>query len=308
MKRPVVVSFAVCLLFVLLALPFRAGTEEAAVNYNNVLIILDASGSMDGALRGTSVRRMDAAKDALKQALKHVPMDTQIGLLVFSGRNIRNDLVYPLGPRDDDRLMNAITLPQPGGGTPLGAYIKKGADILLQQRAKQRGYGTYRLLIVTDGEAGDKPLVERYVPEVIARGITVDVIGVDMATTHTLATKVHSYRSADDPESLTRAISEVFAEVSQAGVGDTAGEEAFAMLDPIPSEMADAMLKALSSSGNEPVGEKHAMDESVPVASAPPTRMRPKPSSQVNPGGMLKAFFLLIVAIAVVMARVRKRR
>ena len=36
------------------------------------------------------------------------------------------------------------------------------------------------------------------------------IIGVNMKSDHTLATKVHSYRRADDPSSLTKAFSDVF--------------------------------------------------------------------------------------------------
>jgi hypothetical protein len=151
--------------------------------------------------------------------------------------------------------MQAIDRPMPGRGTPLGAYIKKGADRLLEARAKQFGYGTFRLLVVTDGEAEDQNLVDRYTPEVIARGITVDVIGVAMNERHTLATRVHSYRSANDPDSLKRAVAEVFGEIGGRG-NDTVTAETFAEIQPIPAEAAQAMIQALSSSGNHPIGER----------------------------------------------------
>ena len=77
--------------------------------------------------------------------------------------------------------------------------MKQGADALLDARKKQFGYGTYRLLVVTDGETDDAGLVDGYTPDIISRGITIDAIGVEMQSQHTLATMVHSYRSADDP-------------------------------------------------------------------------------------------------------------
>jgi hypothetical protein len=89
---------------------------------------------------------------------------------------------------------------------------------------------------------------------VLARGITIDVVGVDMDTTHTLATKVRSYRSAGDPASLTKAVADVFAEVGKAG-SDVAGEDAFGEIAPIPAEVAMAMLKALCVFNNDPIGE-----------------------------------------------------
>ena len=242
---------------------------------DNVVIVLDASGSMSQPLAGSGTDKMTAAKAALKQVLKTVPENTHIGLLVFSAKDLVNDWVYPLGPRDDARLTQAIDRLQPHGGTPLGAYLKKGADRLLEERAKQFGYGTFRLLAVTDGEAGDQPLVERYTPEIIARGVTVDVIGVAMNQRHTLATKVHSYRSANDSASLKRAIADVFGEIGGSSK-DVASAEAFAELKPIPAEVAQAMIQGLAVSGNQPIGER-------PQRSPPPPAPPPRPQGSVAP-------------------------
>jgi hypothetical protein len=219
-----------------------------------VVILLDASGSMKSSFQG-AVSRMTAAKSALKAVLQKVPQSTHVGLLVFSANNLTNDWAYPLGPRDDARLFAAIDSIDPGHDTPLGRYIKKAADRLLEERAKEFGYGTYRLLVVTDGEAQDQNLVDRYTPEVIARGITVDVIGVAMRQSHTLATKVHSYRSANDPAALNQALSEIFAEVRSTG-RDAAESEAFALIAPLPDKIASAMIRAVANTPNQPIGQR----------------------------------------------------
>lgn len=239
-----------------------AGAQEepfAAIEeyHDNVVIVLDASGSMNQRMRGSGVQKMEAAKAALQSVLQNLPQTTHIGLLVFSAKDLEDDWVYPLGPREEMRLLEAIARPIPESATPLGEYIKMGADRLLAARARQYGYGTYRLLIVTDGDASDPQLVDRYTPEVLARGIIVDVIGVDMKTDHTLASMAHSYRRANDPDSLERAIREVFAELSS-DADDFSMKEAFELIAPIPVECAVAVLQALSTSGNRPIGEKLA--------------------------------------------------
>ena len=244
---------------------------------DNVVIVLDASGSMRKPMRATGTPRMDAAKSALKAVLQQVPESTHIGLLVFSASNVENDWVYRLGPRDDAALLSAIDLPQPGGGTPLGKYMKIAADRLLEERAKQFGYGTYRLLVVTDGQASDTQRVERYTPEIMARGITVDAIGVDMAERHTLATKVHSYRSADDPDSLRQAVQDVFAEISSDSAADT-DADAFAIIADIPMETAEGMLASLARSGNYPIGERPR--DGSPQAQQKPSSPAPTPQPQ----------------------------
>ncbi len=240
----------------------QESTAQEADYQDNVVIVLDASGSMKQNMRGTRTKKMDAAKDALKAVLKNVSPTTHIGLLVFSSKNLKNDWAYPLGPRDEQALIRAIELPIANRGTPLGEYIKIGADRLLEARQAQYGYGSYRLLIVTDGDANDPELVDRYTPDVLARGITMDVIGVDMGQDHTLATMAHSYRRANDPASLEQAIREVFAELS-ADSGDFSMEEAFELIEPIPLESAAAALQALSNSGNEPIGSTTAQARSV---------------------------------------------
>lgn len=225
----------------------------AADAIDNVVIVLDASGSMRTPFDGNR-DRMSAAKAALKQVVAKVPAETHIGLLVFSAANLTNDWAFPLGPRNDPVLNAAIDGIVASRGTPLGAYIKRGADRLLEERTRQFGYGTFRLLVVTDGEAQDQELVEKYTPEVIARGITMDVIGVAMNTRHTLATRVHSYRGANDPAALQKALAAVFAEVATS-TSDTTRAGDFALIAPLPTPAAAAMLQAISKAENGPVGE-----------------------------------------------------
>jgi uncharacterized protein YegL len=310
---------AAFLLFGILLVPV-AFAQEAL---DNVVIVLDASGSMGGRLPGSNMDKMTAAKTALKQVLKSVPENTHIGLLVFSAEGVTTDWIYPLGPRDDAKLSQAIDLPRPGGGTPLGAYVKKGADRLLEERAKQFGYGTFRLLVVTDGEAQDQQLVDRYTPEVVARGIKVDVIGVAMNRRHTLATRVHSYRSANDPASLQRALAEVFGEIGGRG-NDVATAQAFAEIKPIPAEVAQTMIQALSSSGNQPIGERPRRNPetitppSNTQASPPPSASRPVavpratakalPWAAVVSGFFCVGFSGLVLLVLIIRLAKRSRR
>ena len=237
--------------------------------YNdNVVVVLDASGSMQHDMSG--MVKMDAAKKAIGEVLKTVPETTQIGLLVFSGRNKPDDWVFPLGRRDDQALLAALRPIGANGNTPLGAYMKKGADRLLEEREKQLGYGTYRLLIVTDGEATDQDLVDTYTPGLLAKGIIMDVIGVAMQHDHVLANSAHSYRRADDAASLRKAIADVLGEVS-ASDDQHAGEEAFAIIAPLPEAMAMSMIHTLATSDNSPIQQL-------------PGWVKPRRSDQGSPG------------------------
>ncbi len=299
--------------FVLGAVVLLSGASSRACwaqeYHDKVVIILDASGSMGEEMGPQHTQKLLAAKSALKEVLAGIPDTTHVGLLVFSGKNVPNRWLYPLGPRDNEALSKAIDRPQPKGNTPLGEFIKIGADKLLEERAKQFGYGTYRLLIVTDGEATDGALTDRYTPQVLARGITIDVIGVNMKKDHTLATKVHSYRRADDPEALKQALTEILAEVSTTG-SDAASAEAFDMLAPLPAELCASMLEALSHANNAPIGEQ-ATVAAVPPANQGNARVPSPPAPPAGPTGKQKSsptvMWIVVVVVFIVVLRVARR-
>lgn len=227
----------------------------AADWHDSVVVVLDGSGSMDGRM-GQGQSKMQAAKSALKRVLAQLPESTHVGILAF-GSVGPGRWLYPLSAVEDKASLEAsINRIDAAGGTPLGDCIKQGADALLDDRKEQFGYGTYTLLVVTDGEANDPWFVDEYAPEIVARGIRLDVIGVAMQQDHTLARSAHSYRRANDPKSLERAVSEVFAEVTAQSTDAAPGEGAFELAAAFEPEMALDVINALASSGNHPIGEE----------------------------------------------------
>jgi hypothetical protein len=217
---------------------------------DNVLIILDDSGSMRERMQRDRITRMDAAKAALTRVIEQIKPQTNVGILLLNGARRNKNWLVPFGPLDKPEALRRIAVLQPGGGTPLGEAMRVGADELLTLRSKNF-YGTYRLVVVTDGEASDPQLLQQFLPDVLSRGILVDAIGVDMQEDHSLATKVHSYRRANDIESLSNAIQEILAEQPQK---DQANSEAdFALLDALGDVDVSEVLKALSKPNNEPI-------------------------------------------------------
>lgn len=242
MKQAIASFLSIFLIFATIGLCHA----ETDLHTENIIVILDASGSMKEKFRADQTKsKMDAAKEALREVLAKVPKNTHIGLLVFSGSNVQDDWVYPLGPKDTERLMAAIDLPQPGGGTPLGKYMRIGANRLLEQREKQYNYGNYRLLIVTDGVAQDEEKVAQYTPEILDRQVRVDVIGVDMQTDHLLAKDADSYRRADNPGELVAAVSQILAETGSTGT-DMDGEDAFEDIAPLSEKIALDLIQRLT--------------------------------------------------------------
>jgi len=245
---------------------------------DHVVIVLDASGSMRDTMSSSDMSRMDVAKQALTKVVDQIDPNTEVGLLVFSDIEGANGWLYDLAPLDRQRLLAAIDRCQASGGTPLGAYLKLAADRLLQSRQTQRGYGTYRLLVVTDGEANDPELLGAYLPDVLARGVTIDCIGVDMVEEHALAKQVHSYRRADDPAALEQAVAAALGEVGASDATDDVSSEQYELAVALPEETASAVLEKLTTPVSVPIGEG-------PAARSPSEVLRESDSQVVFGGG-----------------------
>ena len=293
--------------FVLGFLLLVQGLPAQEVYVDNVVVLLDASGSMNSKMKGTGITRIQSAKTAIKEVMKTIPQSTQVGLLVFNDRS--GGWAYPLGPRDDAKLFSAVDKLSAGGDTPLGEYMKKASDRLLEARKAQYGYGSYRLLVVTDGEATTPSLVDSYTPDIVSRGIVIDAIGVDMAGDHTLATKVHSYRRANDPAGLRKAIQEVFAEVGKTADGRPT-DDAFNELKGLSNEMATAIIAGMASAENQPIGEKPAST----VSQVPDQKGSAQQQAQTNSNSASRnaksPFWILYVALGaiILMSIVKKIR
>lgn len=222
------------------------------LSQENVVIVLDNSGSMsDRMSNGKS--RMETAKSALAKVLKQFGPDTKLGVLLLNGAYSQERWAVPLEPLSPPQAIRKVESLNASGGTPLGERMKDGADALLQLREKQK-YGTYRLLIVTDGEANDARLLNAYLPDVLSRGLIVDAIGVDMKQDHSLAKHVHSYRRADDDAALEKALQEVFAE--RADPSQPGSDDEYALLDGIEKGMVEEVLVELSKPNNAPIQER----------------------------------------------------
>ena len=235
-------------LFCLVILAFFPWVSTASAS-DSVVIVLDDSGSMNERMSG-GVRRIEAAKKAIETVLKQFPANTKLGLLLLNGDRSKQHWAIPLEHLSVPQATRKVESVIADGGTPLGDRMREGADALLQLREKQI-YGNYRLLIVTDGEANDAKLLALYLPDVLSRGLIVDAIGVDMKQNHSLATRVHSYRRADDGAALSKAIQEVFAEKVDSSAANSNAD--FALLQALDDGTAKEALLALSKPNNTPI-------------------------------------------------------
>jgi len=209
-----------------------------------IAVVLDDSGSMFTRFGDSS--RMEVAKRVLISVLSKVGPNTHVGVVTF-----HKGWIYEIQPVDQKKLANAINSVYPSGGTPLGQYMKKGANALLKIREKKK-FGIYKLIVATDGESTDDaetPLSGAY--GILSKGLQVEAIGIGMKKKHSLATKV-SYRSADNPDELVRAVSTVVAET---GSGKDHSED-YATIATLDEKLCKDVLKVLSEPDNAPIGMK----------------------------------------------------
>src|SRR5262245_41299798 len=194
----------------------RPATEVGAASLTrNFYFIFDGSGSMSESLNKQCKgdkrfgSRLEGAKWAVEQFLPLVPRDVNLGLWVFD--TIGNSERVSLGPDSRAPFLVEVKKIRAGGKTPLTESIEQGVNRLVQQRDKQLGYGEFRLIVVTDGEATGRPL-----PQAVAyareRRVPIYTIGLCLSADHELRKFSVSYRPADSIEALKLGLEETLAE------------------------------------------------------------------------------------------------
>jgi uncharacterized protein with von Willebrand factor type A (vWA) domain len=185
-----------------------AGVASTASNF---YFLFDMSGSMDERCSGKS--KMAGAKQAVTSFMKNIPDSVNIGLMLFGireGNGVAEAL--PISSGNKEEFLNIINGLKPTGSTPLGEALLASVDKLVGQYKKQLGYGTYRIIVITDGEQTGIDLKEPC--SYLARHgfIGLYSIGLCMQSSHTLKEYSLSYRDADDYEELEEALVEATAE------------------------------------------------------------------------------------------------
>jgi len=117
-----------------------------------------------------------------------------------------------IGSGNKEEFLNIINSLQPGGKTPLGEALLASVDKIIEQYKKQLGYGTYRIIIITDGEQTGIDLNQPCFYLAQHGFIGLYSIGLCMKSSHTLKNFSLSYRDANNYEELEQALVEATAE------------------------------------------------------------------------------------------------
>lgn len=135
---------AVIFLFYFLVLSANSG--EKTIN-SPILFIYDASGSMWAQMEGKT--RMQIAREVLSGSLIKLPVNQQIGLMVYGHRNKEDcrdvEFLTDLGNTNKEKITEALEHVKPLGKTPL-AY----SATLAVEKIRQIGTKT-TIILITDG-------------------------------------------------------------------------------------------------------------------------------------------------------------
>ncbi|MBS4207545.1 VWA domain-containing protein [Bacillus sp. FJAT-50079] len=123
----------------------------------NVLVLLDASGSMNANLGGQT--QMEAAKTAITNFMKELPIDTNVGLRIYGHEGTGSDadkqlscssseLVYPLTPYTQADFQAALDKIKPAGWTPIQLALNEAEKDLAPFKGEEN---TNIVYLVSDG-------------------------------------------------------------------------------------------------------------------------------------------------------------
>ena len=180
----------------------------------NFYFVFDGSGSMGDGPDGSCVgdqsfsTKVEGAKWAVREFIKKVPNDVNLGLYVFDWNGERE--VVSLASGNHQKFLQEINNIKASGGTPLAEGMNVATERLINQYKKQLGYGEYRLVVVTDGEASSIPEASL---NAIRHGISIYAIGLCIGKDHPLRQYALSYRAADSAEDLRKGLEETLAEL-----------------------------------------------------------------------------------------------
>jgi Ca-activated chloride channel family protein len=118
-----------------------------ALERDNTLLILDASGSMWGRVEGRS--KIETARDVLVDLLAERPLQQSLGLMSYGHRRKGDcadiELLVPPAVQTGDDIRRAVTSIKPRGKTPLSSSVIEAARVLRSEQNKAT------VILVSDG-------------------------------------------------------------------------------------------------------------------------------------------------------------
>jgi len=202
--------------FIILLFFLFSGAIHSYGQTTNIMIVLDASGSMREQQNGRT--KMDIAKAALKYVLQSLPDNVRVGLRVYGHQSPRrlhdcedSKLEIPLDYLDYQMFSRVLDQIQPKGYTPLAYSLQKCKNDFF-------GEGRNFIICLTDGieTCGGNPCA---IADSLRKSdiqVTIHVVGFDVGKQDReilMCIPRNSggqYFSAENPKQLRKALEEVF--------------------------------------------------------------------------------------------------
>lgn len=167
------------------------------------VIILDDSGSMGGDIV--------PAREAVVSALDPMQPTDRVAVVALN-----TGLILPFSSVDEarDLLPPRVSQVESEGGTPLTSAMRASRAALEQEAARTGGFGTYRILVTTDGEAANRDSLRAEIED-LARTTPIQVatIGVGIGGNHILRRPdLASFVAIDNVSELAAALRAAIAE------------------------------------------------------------------------------------------------
>jgi len=187
--------------------PATAQEVQLAANpmADNYLLMLDTSGSMGESVCKGDEQKITAAKRAVKAFFRNLGPDVNVGLYTFSD-GIRE--VMSLGKHravDFDSNVDAL---RARGGTPLRQALETSERLLRKAAQGQGGYGSYNLVLITDGQSSDGEPYEEARNIAQTTAIAINAVGFCTGAGHSLNIAGYTnFSTADNAEQLVESLS-----------------------------------------------------------------------------------------------------
>jgi hypothetical protein len=131
------------------------GATQTALVQNNILFVLDSSGSMNEQIGGKS--KMDLAKAAIKSFLASTASNVNVGILVFGDKGSNSaadkpvscasaDMIASIGSVNSTTIDGYLSGIHPVGYTPTGLAIRNGMNAFTGKEGQKN-----QMIVVTDG-------------------------------------------------------------------------------------------------------------------------------------------------------------
>lgn len=158
--------------------------DPDAIGQNNLIFVVDRSGSMDEGACGANGTKSQVVASALASFMPQIPTDVAVGYIDF-GRS--NEVRVPLGVNNRAALIAAAEGHLPDmGDTYVGHATEVAFDILTKQGLNQGATGTYRIVLIVDGGATDDRTLDQVLTQINHTPVEILTAGFCIGAGHEL--------------------------------------------------------------------------------------------------------------------------